>query len=378
MTESAKIDKKTNILMKIINILTPILMAFLVAVIPIILKGENPFVVYGVLIKGTLFDSHGILVVLHYMAPLILSGLAIAVSFKAGLFNMGIESSILVGGFTVAVVGYNLKHLPPTVLIPLLLIVGILMGVLTSVIPALLKAYLNINEMVVTLLLNYAIIEILLYLATNQFRNPLSGFVSTHAIGINGMFKGILNSPLTGFFIIAILVFSIMLFTLNKTKFGFAIESIGKNTQFSEAVGLRVRKSIIIIFLVSGALGGLAGAGWMMTEKYSYTASFSGNPGLGWDGMVISLLGGHTALGVLLSAFFYGILKVGGTEISYSTNVPSEIIGIIQALLILFLSIKLIKDKNSPLYFRLKQMVTNFENRFKKKDKEVKDNGSNK
>ena len=141
--------------------IAPILIAFLIGAIAIILANENPLSTYFILISKSLFTVKGLLKTLHYAAPLILSGLAIAVSFKAGLFNMGIEGQIISSGFVVAVLGYQLQFLPSGVLIPLLLIIGIIVGVLVAFLPALLKAKYNVNEMVVTLLLNYAIYSVL-------------------------------------------------------------------------------------------------------------------------------------------------------------------------------------------------------------------------
>lgn len=368
------IDKKTKLIAKIINVATPILLAFIIAAIPIIFVKENPIQTYFILFSKTIFDGRSLLVILHYGGPLLLAGLAIAISFKAGLFNMGIESSILTSGFVVAILGYRLGDLPSAVLIPLLLLVGIVVGVLTGLIPALLKAYFNINEMVVTLLLNYAIIIALEYLATYVFRDTSSGYVATHMIGINAIFKGIFDSPLTLFFLVALTVFVIVWFILKHTKLGIEIEAIGKNVNFSEALGMSVRKKVIIIMLTSGAVAGLAGAGWMMSEKYIYTTSFSGNPGLGWDGMVISLLGNHNPIGIVFSTFFYSLLKVGGNEIGIYTNVPSDIINLIQALLILFLSFKMIGDKKSITYISLRNFLLRVDETKvdKKASKEVK------
>lgn len=350
------VDRKAQTISSAINIIFPILIAFVIAIIPIIATKENPVTVYRVILNSA-FSLRGFARILHYMGPLLLAGLAIMMSFKAGLFNMGVESSIIVAGFTTAVLGYQLQNLPRAVLIPLLLIVAVLVGVLTAIIPALLKAYLNVNEMVVTLLLNYAIIEILYVLTVGPFRDPASGTVSTNAIGANAIFKGFGNTQLTIFFFIALLVFAVVWFLYRKTRLGYEIKALGSNLQFTEATGIKVRHRIIIIMLLSGAIAGLAGAGWLMSEEYKYSQTFSSNPGLGWDGMVISLIGGHTPEGAFFSALFYGVLKVGSGRVAFNTNVPAEVVTIIQALLILFLSVKMIKGKSSPGYIRIKHFV---------------------
>jgi simple sugar transport system permease protein len=113
---------------------------------------------------------------------------------------------------------------------------------------------------------------------------------------------------------------------------------------------MRIQKKIIIIMLTSGALAGLAGAGWMMSEKYAYTLSFSGIPGLGWDGMLIALLGSHSPIGILIAAIFYAVVKTGSSNIAIFTSVPYEIVILLQALIVLFLSLKVfVKPKELSL-----------------------------
>lgn len=329
---------------QILNALIPVGISFLIGAVAIMIARENPLTAYYVMITQSLFDFGGLMKTFHYAAPLILTGLAIAVAFKAKLFNMGVEGQLLVGGFVVSYAAYSLNFLPGAVLIPTLLAIGLISGLLTALVPALLKAYYNVNELVVTLLLNYAIIEVLEYLTSNVFRDPSKGYVSTPMIGSAAVISRIFGTRLTVFFFVSLIVFAIMYVVFKHSKLGYEIEAMGKNLEFSEAVGMGVRRKIITIMLISGSLAGLGGAGWMLSEKYAYTLSFSGNPGLGWDGMLIALLGSHSPVGVIIAAIFYAALKVGSNSIALYTDVPSEIVGLIQALIILFLSIRFIRN----------------------------------
>jgi len=329
---------------QILNALIPVGLAFLIGAVGILIAKQNPLTAYYVMISQSLFDLDGLMKTLHYAAPLILTGLAIAVSFKAKLFNMGVEGQLLVGGFVVSYAAYRLSFLPGPMLIPVLLGIGLLSGLLTALIPALLKAYYNVNELVVTLLLNYAIIEVLEYLTSNVFRDPSAGYVSTPMIGSAAVISRLFGTRLTMFFLVALIAFAIMYVVFKHSKLGYEIEAMGKNLEFSEAVGMGVRRKIITIMLISGSLAGLGGAGWMLSEKYAYTLNFSGSPGLGWDGMLIALLGSHSPVGVFIAAIFYAALKVGSNSIALYTDVPSEIVGLIQALIILFLSIRFIRN----------------------------------
>ncbi len=335
-----------------LNSLIPILIAFAIGAVAIILADENPLAAYGQLFYRSLFNLKGLFNTLHFAGPLILTGLAIAISFKSGLFNMGIEGQLLSAGFVVAILGYQWSHLPSGILIPLLLLVGVFVGVLVATIPTILKAVYNVNEMVVTLLLNYAIVIILQFLTESVFRDPSSGYVSTSRIGSNAIPSRLFEDyRLTIFFLVVIVVFILFYFIMKKSKLGFEITALGKNRHFAEATGMKIQKKIIIIMLTSGALAGLAGAGWMLSEKYAYTLSFSGVPGLGWDGMLIALLGNHSPLGILIAAIFYSVVKTGSSNIAIFTNVPYEIVILLQALIVLFLSLKVIvkpKERKIP------------------------------
>ncbi len=329
----------------IIGTLIPILAAFTLGAVMIISIGEDPLLTYRIMIEKSLFTVPGILKTLHFASPLILTGLAIAISFKANIFNMGVEGGAVLGGFFAGVVGFSIQGLPPIAHISLSLLTGILVGMLFALIPAVLKAYFKVDVMVVTLMLNYVVVELVKYLAQGVFRDPTSGYVSTYAISKSAMFNKLFGTDITGFFFIALLVFFILYIVFKKTKLGYEITAIGKNSEFAEAMGMKVSTNIIKIMLISGALSGLAGAGYLMSEKYRFALDFSGNPGLGWDGMLIALLGNHSPIGVLIAAIFYAALKTGSEYIGIYTNVPKDIVAIIQGLLILFLSAKFINDR---------------------------------
>ena len=225
---------------------------------------------------------------LHYASPLILTGLAIAVTFKANLYNMGVEGQMLLGGFF-GIVGSYLTGMNSIVHKLICFAVGMVCGMLFALIPALLKAKCKVNEMVVTLMLNYAMAKALEFLATGVFRDLSSGYVATPTIQESAMFSRFGKSRLTMFFFIAMVVLVLMYILMKRSKLGYELTAIGKNPEFAEAAGMNVAKKTMILMLISGALAGLAGSGYMMSEQFKYTLGFSGTPGLGWDGMLIAL-----------------------------------------------------------------------------------------
>lgn len=337
--------RKNKMALSVINSILPVLLAFILGGILILAIGEDPLEVYKIMIEKSLLNGKGILKTLHNAAPLILTGLAIAITFKAGIYNMGVEGQMLLGGFTAGIAGYMITGLPPVVHVAMCLAIGIVAGMLFALIPAILKAYFKVNEMVVTLMLNYAMIEILRFLTEGPFRDPSSGFVSTPRINDSAMFNKMFGSEITPFFFIVLVVFVIMYIVFNKSRLGYEITAIGKNSRFAEATGMEVKKRIMTIMLISGAISGLAGAGHMMSDQYIYTLGFSGLPGLGWDGMLIALLGMHSPTGVMIASIFYSALKTGSQSIAIYSNVPKEIVAVIQGLIVLFLAIQFINTR---------------------------------
>ena len=343
MREMREVNNK--IVRSLLNSLLPVLAAFILGAFIIMYIGEDPMETYGILITKSLFTKKGILNTLHFAAPLILTGLATAVTFKANIYNMGVEGQLLLGGFFAGIVGASLPEMNPLLAKAICLATGIGCGMLFALLPALLKAKFDVNEMVVTLMLNYAMLKFLEFLTTGVFRDQAAGYVATPTIERQAMFTCIGNSHLTAFFFIVLILFIAMYVLMNKSTLGFELTSVGKNPEFAEACGMNVSRKIIVLMLISGALAGAAGAGWMMGEEYKFTLGFSANPGLGWDGMLIALLGGHSPLGILISSIFYAALKTGSDSINLYTSVPKEIVFIIQGIIILFLSVKFISAK---------------------------------
>lgn len=338
-----------HILVSVLNTLLPVLLALFAGAICILLLGENPLKTYWVLIKNSLFSPIGFLNTLHYACPLVLTGLAIAITFKANVYNMGVEGQMLVGAFCSGIAGAYIVGVNSTLHKLICVMIGVICGMIFALIPAIIKVKCKANEMVVTLMLNYAILKVLEFLSTGVFRDKSSGYVATPMVQESAMFHRFGKSRLTAFVIVVLVIFIVMYIVMNRTKLGFEITAIGKNCEFAEATGMRVGKKIITIMLISGALSGLAGSGYMMSEQFKFTLGFSGNPGLGWDGMLIALLGGHSPIGVIIAAIFYAALKTGSDNINLYTNVPKEIVAMLQGFLILFLAVRFVKQNRIRL-----------------------------
>lgn len=335
-----------NVLRSFLNCLIPVLIAFLIGAVVIGIIGENPLEAYGVLLKKSFFTVVGFQNTLHYAGPMILTGLAIAITFKANIYNMGVEGSLLMGAFAAGIVGASLGNMPSVAVKLICFAVAIVFGVAFAMIAAVLKVKFRADEMVVTMMMNYALAKALEFLATTVFRDSGSGYVCTPMVSDSAMFIRIFGkSRLTAFFFIVLILLVIMWILMKRSRLGYEVRAMGLNFEFAEATGMNVGRKIVIIMAISGALAGIAGAGWMLEDQYRYTLTFSGSPGLGWDGMLIALMGGHDPLGILIAAIFYAGLKTGADSINMYTSVPKEIVSLIQGLIVLFLAVKFINER---------------------------------
>ncbi len=332
----------------LLNCMVPVLLAFVAGGIVVFAIGENPFELYYILIKKSFLTATGFWNTLHYAGPLILTGLAIAVTFKANIYNMGVEGSLLAGGFVAGILGAQLGGLPSVPLKLICLAAAVIFGMGYAAIAAILKVKFRANEMVVTMMINYVLAKVLEFLTTSVFRDSGNGYVCTPVVSDSAMFSRLIQkSRFTLFFVVVLIVLVLLYIIMKKSRLGYEITAMGKNFEFAEATGMNVGKTIMKIMLISGALGGLAGGGWMLEDQYRYTLSFSANPGLGWDGMLIALLGGLDPIGILVAAIFYAGLKTGADSINMYTNVPKEIVALIQALIVLFLAVKFFRERRA-------------------------------
>ncbi|MDO4478622.1 MAG: ABC transporter permease [Lachnospiraceae bacterium] len=330
---------------KAFNSVMPVILAFVIGAIIIAIIGGNPLETYKVMITKSLFDMKGITRTLQVAAPLLLTAIGTSLCFKANIFNMGIEGQMIFGGFMAGIVGHYLTGMAPLAHKLICFAVSIGCAVVFALIPTMLRAYLRVDEMVVTLVLNYAMAKILEYLASGVFKDTSAGYVATAPVQDSAKFFLMGTSKVTPFIFISIIVFIIVAFIMMKTRLGYTITAMGKNASFAEATGLRTRRTVIKLMMMSAVIAGIAGAGHMLSEKTFYTLDFSGSPGLGWDGMLIALLGRHSPIGIVISCLFYSALKTGVEKIGLYTSVPNEIVSVIQGLIVLFLAVQFMDER---------------------------------
>lgn len=310
--------------------------AFLIGAIVLLATGHSPLEAYAAMFTGAFGDVYGIGQTLTQATPILFTALAFLLAFKCGLFNLGAEGQLLMGGFFAAVVGISLSWMPIFIHLPLALIAGAVGGALWGFIPAALKAKLGAHEVITTMMSSYVALYITNYMVNYPLKAP--GWVSqTIPIAASAELPRILPSTqLSASFILSIAAAAITVYFLEKTTLGYEVRAIGLNSTAAENAGINTKRGIILALVISGAIAGVGGAGEILGVHRRFIDGFS--PGYGWDGLAVALIGGLNPLGSILAAILFGALRSGGITMNVSTGVPLDIITVLQALVVLFVA----------------------------------------
>lgn len=270
--------------------------------------------------------------------PYIFAGLAVALGFRCGLFNIGAEGQILIGGLASVWVGYTITGFPWFIHLPLALVVGALAGALWSAIAGYLKARTGAHEVINTIMMNYLAFRLSDLLLTDpRLMGRPTGTPMTPQILPTAYLPRLLGSPLrfhAGFFM-ALGTAALVYWFLWKTTLGFEIRTVGANPDAARYAGMSVAKNFVLAMGLSGALAGLAGANEVLGVTHFVGGGFS--PGYGFDSIALALLGKSHPVGVVFAALLFGTLRAGATKMQI-LGIPIDIIQILQATIIMFIA----------------------------------------
>ncbi len=283
--------------------------------------------------------------------PLLFTGLAIALGLRAGLFNIGAQGQMIAGALAAAVMGTgaaaggaasHTSAIPASMHIVLVIAAGMAAGALWGGMAGLLKATRGVHEVLSTIMLNYVAIDVATYLATHGLKDPTDQAPQTALISPTAQLSPLIpGSNLTIGIVFALMTAVAFTLLMRRTAPGFEIRAVGLGADAARAAGIPVERTIITTLALSGALAGLAGAVEVMGVQHRYIQGIAAN--YGFDGIAVALLGGLSGPGVVLSALFFGALSSGATYMRLQTNVPDSITVIVQALVILFVGIRLLR-----------------------------------
>jgi ABC-type uncharacterized transport system permease subunit len=270
--------------------------------------------------------------------PYIYGGLAVALGFRAGLFNIGAEGQIFMGAIFSAYVGYSLTGLPIFIHLPIAFLAGAVGGGIWGFIPGWLKAKTGGHEVINTIMLNYIAFRLSDWLLTGPMKRPDSFNPVSPTIMDTAKLPRLFGDPIRfhlGFFV-ALLTAWLVYWFLFKTKWGFDLRAVGANPRAARYAGMIVSTTTILAMSLSGALAGLAGGNEVLGINYNLAMAFSS--GYGFDSIALALLGKSHPLGVVLAALLFGTLRNGATNMQLKSDIPIDIISILQAFILAFIA----------------------------------------
>ncbi len=283
---------------------------------------------WGALLAGAFGSRFNAIETLVKAAPLVLTGLAVAVAFRARFWNIGAEGQLLAGAMAAAWVGGR-EMLPAPLLVPLMIGAGLLAGGLWAALPAVLKLRYRVDDVVATLMLNFVMFYAMMALLSGPWKDPLSGYPDSPDIRIEAEFPILLEPTRLHLGVaLAALAAVVVWLLMTRTTLGFAIRAVGENARAAAHAGVPVARVVLLTALVSGGLAGLAGVGEVAGLHFQVMASLS--PGYGYTGIVIAMLARLSPLGVVPAALFFAAVATGAESMSRATGVPVFLADVIQ------------------------------------------------
>lgn len=334
-------DWKTGLVIPLLAVFTALVIGGI-----IIMATGSSFVetidAYKALLQGSVGSIRAISQTLTEATPLIFTGLAVALAFRAGLFNIGAEGQLLMGGMLAVLAGFTFTGLPWFIHLPLALVAGAIGGAIWGFIPGLVKAKTGAHEVIVTIMMNYIAYLLVAYLLKSSLfqregrNDPISKNIQDSA-QLPALLKWLDPAATVhaGLFL-ALGAAVFIWWLLFRTNTGFEFRAVGANPSAARYAGMSVTKVYVLVMAISGALAGLAGTGQILGLLDRASPGFSA--GLGFDGIAVALLARSNPLGVVGAAVLFGGLNAGGQYMQANADVGIDLISVLQALIIIFVA----------------------------------------
>ena len=301
------------------------------------LGNSDPIAAYKALFTGAFFEYHGFATTLVKMSPMLLAGLAVALPLRAGLFNIGAEGQIYLGGLFATWAALYLPAMPGPIGIIVCSIAGMIGGGLWALIPGYLKAYHNVNEVIVTLLMNYIGINIVSYFVSGPMLAEGAPYPYSDEISSDLWLPLIMPRTDAHLGVVIGIILAVVLYVvLRRTSWGLSLATVGHNPAAARYAGMSVKRHIIYSLVFGGMLAGLAGTFEVLGLKYRLFHMFSS--GYGFDGLVVALLAEGNPLFVTIAALFLGGLRSGANIMQRAVGVPTTVVETIQGLVVIFVA----------------------------------------
>ena len=297
--------------------------------------GQNPLEIYALMARESFGTGYGIGQTLFRATPLVFTGLAVAVGFRAGLFNIGVEGQLYLGGFAAGVVGATLAGWPPVLLLPLTVLAAAAAGAAWGAIPGVLKARFGSHEVINTIMLNFIAFALVAYCGRFVYQTAT---VRTAEVGagaviprLSGVLPWLQGTPANLSLALALATAAAAGVLLFRTRLGYELRAVGLNAPAAEYGGIAIGRAHALAMTLSGAVAGLGGINFVLGYKHYFEQGFSA--GAGFLGIAVALIGRNHPLGVIVAALFFGALSYAGLVIN--DRVPRELVEMLQGLVIL-------------------------------------------
>jgi len=310
----------------------------------------DPIELYRTLYDGAFGSLINLGLTLQETSLLLFTGLSVAVAFRAGLFNIGTQGQMVLGALGSALtIGWIAPSLPETtagtlVIIPLAVLVATVVGGLYGAVPGVMKAYADAHEVITTIMLNFVAMGIAFYLVRNHVGDTTTDSVQTTPIPEFARLSPTIDGTR---FSVLVLLFGLLTAVLiyllyERTVVGYDLRTSGLAPEAADYGGVDAKRNIVGSMSLSGALGGIAGAMYVLMVHYRWETDM---PALGFDGIAVSILAGNNPLGVIPAALLFGALKGGSLQIDFALGIPPELVEVLRGLIILFVAM--------PEFFRM-------------------------
>ena len=314
----------------------------LIASLLAMLAGANPFAVLGLILKGAFGSKFALLETLNRATPLIFTGLAVAVAFRARLWNIGAEAQLYAGALVVAVLGAGLLDWPAILLLPTMGILAMIAGAVLLLIPALLKVRLGVDEVVTTLLINFIFLLFVSMLLEGALKDPMGmGWPKSARLIPEARLPRIVEGLRLHWGFGLALISAVIVWGIGaRTTLGYEMRAVGLNRIAAEFAGIPVGRVLIKTALLSGGLAALAGYSEVAGLKGNLTLDLS--PGFGYTGIIVAMLALLNPLGVIAAALFVAGIFVGADSMSRAVGVPTYLADIMLATALLLMVVAIL------------------------------------
>ncbi len=315
-----------------------ILIALAITALIVLATGNDPVAALEALALGSLGSTDAIGYTLYYATDLAFTGLAVAVAFQAGLFNIGAEGQAYLAGLGVALVALNGHGLPAPVLIPLAILAGAALGAVWAAIPGYLQARRGSHIVITTIMFNFIAASLMVYLVVNVLIAPGSMAPESRGFPASAALPGFgfpTSAPLNAALFLALLAALAVWLLVWRTPWGYGLRVMGQSPEVARYAGIDQARATILVMALSGALASGVAVNELLGAQHRLLLNFTG--GYGFTGIAVALMGRNHPAGILPAALLFGALTQGGAELAFDVpDVPSEIVILIQGLVILF------------------------------------------